>query len=303
LASVVHLWIRSLLAFESSSHLRGIILMSSASVVFSLKDGFAKYLGNTYPVLEILWLQYSVMLLVFMPLVLIKFGLSSLIPQSPRAQIMRGIYAVSSVGLFYLALTDIPLADATALIFITPIIVTILSPFILKERVGLRRWIAVLVGFFGVLLIIQPGFQDIRMGTLAALAAGFGFAIFSISSRTLAQQDEPLLTVVYTSLVGSVGLSAVAPFVFVMPEVSDIWLFLGMVGFAGLGQVMFMYAFAAAPAVVVSPFLYGTILAASVVGYFVFGDFPNTVSWAGISIVIAVGIYIAVRESRVKGAA
>ena len=85
---------------------------------------------------------------------------------------MRGIYAVSAVGLFYLALTDIPLADATALIFITPIIVTILSPFMLKEHVGVRRWVAVIIGFGGVLLIVQPGFQEVRMGTLAGLAAG-----------------------------------------------------------------------------------------------------------------------------------
>ena len=213
---------------------------------------------------------------------------------------MRGIYAVSAVGLFYLALTDIPLADATALIFITPIIVTILSPLMLKEHVGVRRWVAVLAGFGGVLLIVQPGFQEVSMGTLAGLSAGFLFGLFSISSRVLAQQDDPLLTVVYTALVGAVGLAPATPAFFAMPAASDIWPFLGMVGLAGLGQVMMMYAFVAAPAVVVTPFIYVTILAASAIGYFYFGDFPDALSWVGVVILIAVGIYIAVRESRAK---
>ena len=153
---------RTRLAFELSSPFRGILLMSGASILFSMKDGFAKYLGLTYPVLEIIWIQYSAMLIIFLPIVVIKYGWANLMPKSPKAQLMRGIYAVSAVGLFYLALTDIPLADATALIFITPIIVTILSPFMLKEHVGLRRWVAVILGFGGVLLIVQPGFQEDR---------------------------------------------------------------------------------------------------------------------------------------------
>ena len=138
------------------------------------------------------------------------------------------------------------------------------------------------------------------MGTLAGLSAGFLFALFSISSRVLAQQDDPLLTVVYTALVGAVGLAPATPAFFVMPAAVDIWSFLGMLGFAGLGQVMMMYAFVAAPAVVVSPFIYVTILAASAIGYFFFGDFPDALSWFGVVILIAVGIYIAVRESRTK---
>ena len=274
--------------------------MTGASVLFSMKDGFAKYLGASYPVLEILWIQYSAMLIIFMPIVLIKYGWANLMPKSPKAQLMRGIYAVSAVGLFYLALTDIPLADATALIFITPIIVTILSPFMLKEHVGIRRWIAVILGFGGVLLIVQPGFQEVRMGTLAGLSAGFLFGLFSISSRVLARQDDPLLTVVYTALVGAVGLAPAIPAFFVMPAVIDIWPFLWMLVLAGLGQVMMMYAFVAAPAVVVTPFIYVTILAASAIGYFYFGDFPDALSWVGVVILIAVGIYIAVRESRAK---
>jgi len=288
------------MALALTDNLRGIILMSSASIVFSLKDGFAKYLGDIYPVLEILWIQYTAMLIIFLPIVIMKYGWRNLMPVSPMAQLWRGIFSITAVGLFYLALTDIPLADATALIFITPIIVTILSPFILKERVGIRRWIAVVIGFGGVLLIVQPGFQEIGLGTFAGLGAGFVFALFSLSSRAVAQQDSPLLAVIYTALIGAVGIVVFAPSQFLVPTAPDAGLFLGMVVFAAAGQAMLMYAFAAAPAVVVTPFFYVTILAATTVGYFVFGDFPNLLSWAGIAILITVGIYIAVREAKAK---
>ena len=152
--------------------------MTGASVLFSMKDGFAKCLGASYPVLEILWIQYSAMLIIFMPIVFIKYGWANLMPKSPRAQLMRGIYAVSAVGLFYLALTDIPLADATALIFITPIVVTILSPFMLKEHVGNPPLGCGYFRLWRSSLIVQPGFQEVRMGTLAGLSAGFLFGLF-----------------------------------------------------------------------------------------------------------------------------
>ena len=235
-----------------------------------------------------------------MPVVVFKYGWISLIPQSPVAQLMRGIYAVSAVGLFYLALSDIPLADATALIFVAPILVAILSPIMLREAVGPRRWLAIMLGFGGVLLVVQPGFQEIRMGTLAGLAAGCVFALFSISSRALAQQDPPLLTVVYTALIGGVVLTAGAPMFFVMPVTSDLVFFAAMVVFAGLGQVLLMYAFAAAPAAVVTPFFYVSIISAAGIGYFIYGDFPDLLAWSGISLLIAVGVYFVVRESELK---
>jgi len=288
------------MALALTDNLRGIILMSSASIVFSLKDGFAKFLGDTYPVTEILWIQYSSMLIIFLPIVVMKYGWRNLRPASPSAQFWRGVFSITAVGLFYLALTDIPLADATALIFITPIIVTILSPFILKERVGIRRWIAVLIGFGGVLLIVQPGFQEVGLGTFAGLGAGFVFALFSLSSRAVAQQGSPLLAVIYTALVGFIGMGVFLPSQFILPTQFDAGLFLGLVAFAAAGQALLMYAFAAAPAVVVTPFFYMTILVATTVGYFVFGDFPNLLSWAGIAILIAVGVYIALREAKAK---
>ena len=282
-----------------TSNLRGILFMLGAATIFALKDGFAKHLSTIYPVAELLWAQYSLLLLLVLPFITWRYGWRALRPKSFLSQILRGLLGVGTVGLFYLAIQDIPLADATALSFITPIIVTLLSPWLLKEKVGLRRWVAVIIGFIVILLIVQPGFQEIRVGTLYGLAAGFGFAFFQMATRKLAQRETPMVTVLYTALVGGVILNSFLPSYWITPQGPDIAMLLVMSAFAATGQAMMIYSFVSAPAVVVSPFFYVTIIVATATGYIAFGDFPNLVAWAGIAIVIACGIFIALREAKV----
>jgi len=276
--------------------------MLGAATIFALKDGFAKHLSTIYPVAELLWAQYSLLLVLVPPYLIWRFGWKGLRPFSFISQIFRGMLGVGTVGLFYLAIQDIPLADATALSFITPIIVTLLSPWLLNEKVGLRRWLAVIVGFIGILLVVQPGFQEIRIGTAYGLAAGVGFAFFQIATRKLAQRDAPMLTVLYTALVGGGLLNALLPVYWISPQSTDWAMLLVMSAFAATGQAMLIYAFVSAPAAVVSPFFYVTIIVATATGYVAFGDFPNLIAWSGIAIVIACGIFIALREAKVKEA-
>jgi drug/metabolite transporter (DMT)-like permease len=205
-----------------------------------------------------------------------------------------------AVGLFYIAITEIPLADATALIFISPVVVTALSPFLLHENVGIRRWLAVIVGFIGIIFIVQPGFQEFRLGTLASLGAGVIWAFFQIMTRSLAQQEIPLVTVLYTALIGAATMNILLPFYWVTPVLSDGVMLLLMAGFASVGQALLIYAFVAAPAVVVAPFVYVTIIVATATGYIAFGDLPGLMTWVGITVIIASGIYIALREAKVK---
>ena len=207
---------------------------------------------------------------------------------------------VLAVGLFYSAITDIPFADATALIFLSPLIVTLLSPFLLGESVGIHRWVALIMGFLGSLLIIQPGFQELRLGTLAGLGSGLIFALFQISARTLAQQETLVVMVLYTVLVGAVTMNFLIPVYWVTPQVSDGALLLVMAIFSACGQGLLIYAFVAAPAVVVAPFFYVTIIIATAIGHLAFGDFPNMTAWAGIMTIIACGVYIALRESKIN---
>ena len=283
-----------------TSNLRGILLMVSAATLFAMKDGFAKYLGGIYPVMQLLWVQYSLLLLIVLPTIVVRHGWRSLWPSHIIPQIARGMMSMLAVGLFYIAITEIPLADATALIFISPVVVTALSPFLLHESVGIRRWLAVIVGFIGILFIVQPGFQEIRLGTLASLGAGVIWAFFQIITRSLAQQEIPLVTVLYTALIGAATMNILLPFYWVTPVLSDGVMLLLMAGFASVGQALLIYAFVAAPAVVVAPFVYVTIIVATATGYIAFGDLPGLMTWVGITVIIASGIYIALREAKVK---
>ena len=274
--------------------------MVSAATLFAMKDGFAKYLGGIYPVMQLLWVQYSLLLLIVLPTIIVRHGWRSLWPSHIIPQIARGMMSMLAVGLFYIAITEIPLADATALIFISPVVVTALSPFLLHESVGIRRWLAVIVGFIGIIFIVQPGFQEIRFGTLASLGAGVIWAFFQIITRSLAQQEIPLVTVLYTALIGTATMNILLPFYWVTPVLSDGVMLLLMAGFASVGQALLIYAFVAAPAVVVAPFVYVTIIVATATGYIAFGDLPGLMAWVGITVIIASGIYIALREAKVK---
>ena len=274
--------------------------MVSAATLFAMKDGFAKYLGGIYPVMQLLWVQYSLLLLIVLPIIVVRHGWRSLWPSHIIPQIARGMMSMLAVGLFYIAITEIPLADATALIFISPMVVTALSPFLLHESVGIRRWLAVIVGFIGIIFIVQPGFQEIRLGTLASVGAGVIWAFFQIITRSLAQQEIPLVTVLYTALIGAATMNILLPFYWVTPVLSDGVMLLLMAGFASVGQALLIYAFVAAPAVVVAPFVYVTIIVATATGYIAFGNLPGLMTWVGITVIIASGIYIALREAKVK---
>ena len=264
--------------------------MVSAATLFAMKDGFAKYLGGIYPVMQLLWVQYSLLLLIVLPTIVVRHGWRSLWPSHIIPQIARGMMSMLAVGLFYIAITEIPLADATALIFISPAVVTALSPFLLHENVGIRRWLAVIVGFIGIIFIVQPGFQEFRLGTLASLGAGVIWAFFQIITRSLAQQEIPLVTVLYTALIGAATMNILLPFYWVTPVLSDGVMLLLMAGFASVGQALLIYAFVAAPAVVVAPFVYVTIIVATATGYIAFGDLPGLMTWVGITIIIRTGI-------------
>ena len=274
--------------------------MVAAVSLFAMKDGFAKYLGGVYPILELLWTQYCLMLLVVFPIIVVRHGWKALWPSHIYSQISRGLMSITAIGLFYFSITQIPLADAMALIFISPIVVTALSPLILGEKVGIRRWVAVITGFVGICFIVQPGFQEVTLGTLASLVAGVIWAFFQITTRQLAQQEVPLVTVFCTSLIGAVATNSLLPLFWVTPTILDGSMMLVMAGFASVGQAFLIYAFVAAPAAVIAPFVYVSIIVAVTIGYFAFGEFPSTTAWLGIFIVSASGVYIAIREAKLK---
>jgi drug/metabolite transporter (DMT)-like permease len=278
----------------------GISLMVAAMVVNASKDGIAKLLAASYTPLTILLIQFIATCLVLAPLVIHKNGARALIPNQPIAQVLRSAFVTVGVGLYYWAINFIHIADATAMVFVAPLIVTALSPWVLGEPIGRRRTIAVIVGFIGVLVILRPTMEGDRTGYFIALCSGVFLAAFYMANRKLAGTTPILASTFYTSFIGVLLLLPLLSFYWVTPKIDDIELLLGFTTLATLGQIFMVASFSFAAANVIAPFVYTQIIWATTVGYYLFGALPDTWGWVGIAIVAAAGVYIAIREIKLK---
>ena len=282
------------------SPLKGIALYVAAMAIVPLMDGIAKHLSDEMSVLQVSWARYFAHFAILLPLVLIKHRPAQLLPRQPFLQVVRGGLLLISTVCFFWSISLMPLADALAIVFVSPLVVTALSPWLLGETVGLRRWSAVIVGFLGACIIIRPGPEMLSSGAPFALAAGVCYALYLISTRRLAGSAPPSITLFYTALVGAIVLSLAVPFAWTTPDMSQIVLMAGLGLIAAIGHFLVIKAFDSAPASLLAPYGYSEIVMATAVGYLVFGDFPDSWTWAGIAIVIASGVYISLRERRVK---
>jgi drug/metabolite transporter (DMT)-like permease len=282
------------------SVITGIILMLVSMSVVPLMDGIAKDLSARFSVVEIVWARYFFHLLYLLPVVLLRHGPTALMPRYPVLQMIRGGLLLGSTIFFFAAIAVMPIADALAIVFISPLLVTALSPVLLGEKVGIRRWMAVIVGFFGALIIIRPGVNSVDTGTLLALGAGTLYAFYMIATRKLSGSAPPLVTLTFTALLGAVVMSAAAPFQWITPGAIDLSMMAAMGGCAALGHYLLIKAFDHAPASVLAPFSYSEIVMATAVGLVFFGDFPDLWTWVGVAVIISSGVYISIREGGSK---
>jgi S-adenosylmethionine uptake transporter len=229
--------------------------------------------------------------------ILIRLGPAVLRSTVPGLQIARGVAAAGSATSFLVGISIVPLADATAVAFIAPFLVTLLAAFALGESVGIRRWTAVAIGFIGALIIIQPGagMVDPAMG-FVVIAAGL-FALRQILSRRLGGADSIATTICYTALVAFVLVSLPLPFFWTQPDGWPVVLLLiAIAAMAGMAEVLVIRALALAHAVVVAPLQYSLLIWATGYGYWLFGQFPNAWTWAGALILMITGAYTLHRE-------
>jgi drug/metabolite transporter (DMT)-like permease len=188
------------------------------------------------------------------------------------------------------------MAKALTLAFIAPLITTALSPFILNEKVGVKRWSAVIIGFIGSLIVIRPGFLDFNLATIAGLGTGFFYGLYLIVTRKLHTADNPLLTLLLTGVVGLFIGSFIAPFIWINLSINQ-WLLLALMGvFACLGHFFLILSLKHADASRLAPLGYFEIVTNVILGYYFFSDFPDKWSWIGLFIIISSGIYISFRE-------
>lgn len=276
--------------------LLGIALMLASVALLPVMDGFAKAMADSFAITQLVWARFLFQSLLIAPLALATSPRAMLRPSRLRLQIARGIGILVGTFLFFGAIRTMPIADALALLFIAPLIVTALSPLVLGEAVGVRRWSAVLVGFAGALVVLRPGLSVLQPGALLALGAGVSFAGYVLLTRRLSHAAPPLVTLAYTSLVGLLATSVVLPAVWVTPDGTQLAAMAAMGAIGAGGHYLMIRAFANAPAALIAPFGYAEIVTATIIGYYWFGDFPDGPTWLGIAILVASGVYISLRE-------
>tara|TARA_B110000263_G_C15039885_1_gene388072 strand:- start:73 stop:651 length:579 start_codon:yes stop_codon:yes gene_type:complete len=192
------------------------------------------------------------------------------------------------------------MAKALTLAFVAPLITTALSPIFLGEKVGLRRWSAVIIGFIGSMIVIRPGFIEFNLATFAALGTGFFYGIYLIVTRKLHNSDSPLLTLLLTGIVGAIFASFYVPVVWIPLSLNQ-WLLLALMGvFACLGHFFLILSLKYADASKLAPFSYFEIVTNVTLGYYFFNDFPDYLTWLGLFIIVTSGVYISFRERLFK---
>lgn len=278
---------------------KGIVLMLAGVSIVPFMDGFAKYLAHYYPVTQIVWARFFFHFMFILPFMLIRYRAVVLRVNQPVLQVVRGGFLLGATMCFFWSLKRLAIPDALTLLFVSPLLVTCLSPVVLGEHVGGRRWIAVAAGFLGVCIVLRPGGSAFQLASLAALAAGLCHACYILSTRRLSGTAPPLVTLFYTSLLGMVTLSLYMPWHWVPPRPVHFALMVAIGGIAACGHFLLIKAFDYAEASALAPFGYGEIVMATLVGYVGFGYFPDAVTWCGMAVITGSGVYIAMREHRI----
>jgi len=285
---------------------RGIACMCLAVLLMPVMNACAKALAADFPVMQVVWARFTghfiFMTLLFLPMRGIGLFKSANYP----IQLARSAIMFASNTAFITALATVALATASAIMFTAPLMVTALSAPLLGEKVGLRRWSAVVVGFIGAVIIIRPGidtpsFAASDLGLALLFFSAAAFAVYQILTRKLSDRDTAETNIVYTGLVATVVMTYLMPTIFVEPKTWLHWVLFGAVGMlGGLMQYCVAKALEQAPVSIVSPYLYGELIVAIAVGFAVFGNFPDSWTLIGAAIIVASGIFIAYREGALR---
>ena len=271
-----------------------------AWVMLPIMDGFAKYLSTDLPVLQITWARYFFTVAFTFPIMFFFFRKNLVWTDKPKLQFIRGLILLTANICFFYAISVISLAKALTLAFVAPLIVTAFSPIFLGERVGYRRWSAVIIGFIGSLVVMRPGFVEINLASIAALGTGIMSGFYLIITRKLSASDSPLLTLLLTGVVGAIIISIIMPFVWVKPTFNQ-WSMMAAIGiFASIGHLFIILSLKYADASKLAPFSYFEIVTNIIIGYYFFGDFPDNWTFLGLFIIVFSGIYISRRENLIK---
>ena len=283
-------------ASRADERLRGILLIVGATMLFSTSDVTAKYITQRLPVIEVAWVRYLVFVLAALAPAARRPLAELLGTRRPAQQAARGLAVVLSALLFLLGLRVLPMADAAAINFVSPLLITALAVPLLGETVAPRRWAALGVGLFGAVLAAGPGTAAFQPGALFPLLSALAWAFAMVLTRGFAATERPATTLVWTACSGLLLLSVLLPFDARVPTPTELafCVLIGVV--ASGGQFLVVLAYRLAPASLLAPFSYVQLIWSTLAGYLVFGAAPATATLIGATVIAGSGLYSAGRE-------
>ncbi len=283
--------------------LAGIALLVAATACFAVLDTTVKAISLSVPFVMVMWFRYTFQAVTTTLTVLPARGVALLRTAHPRFQLLRGALLVSSSGLAFFGLKAMPVGEFTAIVMITPLVITLLASLKLSEHVSALRWLLVFGGFAGTLIIIRPGGDDFDWDLLLPLALVASNAWFQILTSKLVKTEDPMTMQFYTGWTGAIVFSIALPFFWTQLETASLWAALLLVGLAGtVGHLIMIFAYARAPVSTLTPFLYAQIGFAMLGGWLAFSHVPDRWSLIGIVMIAicgAAGAWLAVRQSRI----
>jgi drug/metabolite transporter (DMT)-like permease len=282
---------------DAKSNIRGAALALLAFALYAMHDVVVKFLGVSYDTFQIVF--FSVLMSFPMVILMLMRDSTSgtLLPVHPWWSALRTISVIITGSSAFYAFSVLPLAEVYAILFASPLLITVLSIPILGEKVGLNRWFAVGVGLIGVIVVLRPGTTVLTLGHLAALAAAIFGSLASIIVRKIGRKERSAVLLLYPMMANFVLMAALLPFVYRPMPVEHLGLVGVMASFAFVAGLCLIAAYKAGDAAIIAPMQYSQIIWAAVLGSFFFQEQPDTMTWVGTGIIIASGLYIVVREA------
>jgi len=297
---------------EHQNLAKGLAIMAFAMMILPCMDAIAKFMATFQAISpgQVTFYRFFFQMVLTLPLLLTVGGADAFKVRRPWMNLLRGVLHAAATLLFFTAVKYMPLADVFAIYFVEPFMLTALSAIFLGEKVGWRRWLAIVIGFGGAMIVIQPSFAIFGMMSLLPVLCAFLFALYLFMNRAIGNEDSPVAMQTVSGLGGTIFMAAVlligngygqTDFAIALP---DSWFGLGLLlilgGLSGYGHLLVLRAFRLAPVSILAPFQYFEIISATILGFMLFGDFPTPSKWLGVVIIVGSGLYIIWRERRVR---
>ena len=278
----------------------GVVLMSLAMLTIPLVDGQAKYLSSDYSPLFISWARYVSACLIVLPIVFIRFGKSCFPSRNLGAHSLRTVFLVTSMTLYFLSISRVPLATANTAFFIGPVIAVVLSVFVLKERFTLKKGVSLGLGVCGTLFILRPG-GSADPGVLMAFGSGFFFALYMLATRQASKDSDPFKTLAFQCVGGAILLLPQGLLYWSVIAIEDLIFFIGMGLFSSISHILSITAFRYADASTLAPLVYVELIATTIVGYLVFSEIPGSYTIGGAILIVLAGLVLLAKKPERMG--